>query len=76
MRTVTIHEAKTQLSRLIDEVLQGEEVVIARGKTPVARIVGLPGSRPKRRAGGAARSVIRIAADFDADLPDFHEYTS
>ncbi len=41
---VTIHAAKTHLSRLIEAVLAGEEVVIAKGKTPVARIVAIPKS--------------------------------
>jgi prevent-host-death family protein len=39
MTTVTIHAAKTQLSKLIEQVERGEEVVIARGKEPVARLV-------------------------------------
>ena len=39
MRRVTILMAKTQLSRLVDEALRGEEVVISRGKTPVVRVV-------------------------------------
>jgi prevent-host-death family protein len=44
---VTIHAAKTNLSRLIEAALAGEEVVIARGKTPVARIVPIPQQRFK-----------------------------
>lgn len=49
MTTVTIHEAKTHLSRLIKAVLAGEEVVLAHGKNPVARIVPLNPPLPKRR---------------------------
>ena len=74
MRTVTIHEAKTHLSRLIEEVLHGEQIVIARGRTPVAKLVALPGARRARRGGGAADTILRIAADFDADLEDLEEY--
>jgi antitoxin (DNA-binding transcriptional repressor) of toxin-antitoxin stability system len=44
---VTIHTAKTNLSKLIEAALSGEEVVIARGKTPVARIVAIPQQRFK-----------------------------
>jgi antitoxin (DNA-binding transcriptional repressor) of toxin-antitoxin stability system len=44
---VTVHAAKTQLSRLIEAALAGEEVVIARGKTPIARIVAIPQTRFK-----------------------------
>jgi antitoxin (DNA-binding transcriptional repressor) of toxin-antitoxin stability system len=39
---VTIHAAKTQLSRLIEAAIAGEEVIIARGKTPVAKLVAIP----------------------------------
>ena len=48
---VTIHEAKTQLSRLIAAVERGEEVVIARRDKPVARLVPAESERPKRRLG-------------------------
>ena len=41
---ISVHEAKTQLSRLIEAALAGEEVVIARGKTPVVRLMPLPRS--------------------------------
>jgi antitoxin (DNA-binding transcriptional repressor) of toxin-antitoxin stability system len=42
---VTVHAAKTHLSKLIEAVLAGEEVVIARGKHPVVKIVPLPQNR-------------------------------
>jgi antitoxin (DNA-binding transcriptional repressor) of toxin-antitoxin stability system len=47
----TVHQAKTQLSRLIEEALKGHEVVIARGKTPVAQLVALNSARKQRRPG-------------------------
>lgn len=50
MTTVTIHEAKTNLSRLIAAVEAGEEVVIARGKHPVAKLVPID-AKPKRVPG-------------------------
>ena len=43
METVTIHKAKTELSRLIERACRGEEIVIARGKKPVVRLVALRG---------------------------------
>jgi prevent-host-death family protein len=46
MTTVTIHKAKTQLSKLIEQVERGEEVVIARGNEPVARLVPYVQERP------------------------------
>lgn len=45
MRTVTIHVAKTQFSRLIEAALAGEEVVIAKGDKPVVRLVAIPQGR-------------------------------
>lgn len=47
METITIHKAKTQLSKLIEKVCKGEEIVIARGKTPVAKLVALPAARKR-----------------------------
>ena len=73
MRQVTIHEAKTHLSRLIRDALGGEEIVIARGDEPLVRLVPLPQARPERRLGGAA-GLIEMADDFDAPLDDFAEY--
>lgn len=65
---VKIHQAKTHLSRLLVRVAAGEEVVIAKGGRPVARLVPL--HRPSRdRIGGQDRGRVRIAEDFDAPLP-------
>ncbi len=69
MRTVNIHAAKTQLSRLVDDAAKGEEIVIAKAGKPVARLVPLTKSRPNRRLGGLAGKV-QIPEDFDTPLPD------
>ena len=69
MRTVNIHAAKTQLSRLVEDAAKGEEIVIAKAGKPVARLVPLAEGRPQRRLGGLAGKV-RIPEDFDAPLPD------
>ncbi len=66
---VNIHEAKTHLSRLLEQVMQGEEVVIAKSGKPVARLVALAGSA-KRREPGSARGQIKMAEDFDDPLPE------
>jgi prevent-host-death family protein len=66
MDTVNVHEAKTQLSRLLDRVARGEEVIIARNGRPVAKLVPLPA--PSRRP-GRLKGRLRIAKDFDAPLP-------
>ncbi|HEX2254680.1 MAG TPA: type II toxin-antitoxin system Phd/YefM family antitoxin [Thermoanaerobaculia bacterium] len=67
MDTFNIHQAKTQLSKLVQRVESGEEIVIARGGKPVARLVPLAPARPRF---GLDRGKLRIADDFDAPLPD------
>ena len=68
MPQVNIHEAKTNLSRLLARVEQGEEIIIARGGKPVARLVPFtPDLAP--RPLGLLRGRIHIADDFDAPLP-------
>ncbi|MSP82632.1 MAG: type II toxin-antitoxin system Phd/YefM family antitoxin [Alphaproteobacteria bacterium] len=67
MATVTIHQAKTQLSRLIVRACAGEEIVIARGKMPVARLQPVPA--PKRGF-GSMRGRFTIGDDFDEPLPE------
>jgi prevent-host-death family protein len=66
---VNIHDAKTNLSRLVDEVASGSEVVIAKAGKPVAKLVPLLAPRRERRP-GALKGRIRMAADFDAPLPE------
>lgn len=68
MKTVNMHEAKTHLSRLVEEVEGGEEVVIARAGRPVARLVPIEPAAASRRP-GFLRGRIVIADDFDAPLP-------
>lgn len=68
MKTVNIHEAKTQFSKLIEAVSVGEKIVIARAGKPAAMLVSVP-TRPQRKP-GAMQGKIRIADDFDAPLPD------
>lgn len=66
MDPVSVYDAKTHLSRLLDAVEAGEEVVITRAGRPVARLVAVV-SRPKRRF-GTMPGVATVAADFDAPL--------
>ena len=66
-RQVNVHEAKTHLSRLLEQVEAGGEVVIARDGTPVARLVAVDGT-PRRL--GLLAGKIQIGDDFDASLPD------
>ena len=66
---VSICEAKTSLSELVDRASRGDEVVITRQGRPVARLVPVAQRRSPRRL-GALRGKIRVATDFDAPLPD------
>lgn len=66
MMTVNIHEAKTHLSRLLEAVARGDELVIAKAGKPVARLVPITPNRD--RAPGFLKGKIRIARDFDAAL--------
>jgi prevent-host-death family protein len=60
-----IHEAKTQLSRIIERVEKGEEVVISRAGVPVAKVVPMP-IRANRRGRGALAGQIDLADDWDS----------
>lgn len=62
-------EAKTQLSRMIDRVAAGEDIVISRHGRPVARLCQLSAARPKVEL-GILKGGLEISADFDAPLPD------
>ena len=69
MATVTIHEAKTNLSRLIEKACRGEEIVIARGADPVVRLVALKDSKGLRKP-GAMRGKFKVGPEFFEPLPD------
>ena len=67
--TVSLYEAKTQLSRLVDRAAGGEEIVIAKSGRPRARLVPLEDTR-HRRVPGKGKGKWRVGRDFDAPLPD------
>lgn len=67
--SVPVNEAKTRLSELIRRVESGEEIVIRRGATPVARLVPEPATHIQPP--GALRGRIEIDADFDSPLAEF-----
>jgi prevent-host-death family protein len=62
-----VHEAKTQLSRLLESVEKGEEILIARSGKPVAKLVPV---KPRPRRPGRLKGKIRVRRDFDAPLPE------
>jgi prevent-host-death family protein len=69
MSIVTIHDAKTNLSRLLARVEAGEEIVIARGKIPIARLTPIRGE-PAQRRFGAMKGIVSIGRDFFEPMTD------
>jgi len=69
METINVHAAKTQLSRLLDAVAAGEEIIIAKAGKPVARLVPIADSKQPRQLGTLAGE-FTVPEDFDDPLPD------
>ena len=67
-KEVNVHEAKTQLSRLLQRVAAGEEIVIANRGVPVARLVPVQRAKARRELGIESEH-LKVADDFDAPLP-------
>lgn len=67
---INVHDAKTQFSSLLDRVLAGEEIIIAKAGTPVARLTPLLPAASRARVPGSRVGRMRMAADFDEPLPD------
>ena len=70
MKQVNVHQAKTQLSKLLAEVERGTEIILARNGTPVAKLVPFPEPAKKRLRVGNWKGQIWIAPDFDAPLTE------
>jgi prevent-host-death family protein len=69
MDSVNIYEAKTHLSKLVDQAAQGKDVIISRSGKPVARLTAL--DKPVQRIRfGVLKGKVKTSSDFDAPLPD------
>ena len=68
-KMINIHEAKTHLSRIIDEVAAGAEVIIAKAGEPMARLSPIAAT-PRRKKLGLLRGRIKVPDDFNAPLAD------
>jgi antitoxin (DNA-binding transcriptional repressor) of toxin-antitoxin stability system len=68
VKVIKVHEAKTTLSKLIELALSGEEIIIARGDSPVVRLVPLAAQAP-RRVFGALKGKLRVTSTFFEPLP-------
>ena len=73
MHQVTIEEAKTSLPDLIEAVVGGDEVRIAKDDQHIVKLVPVSGTKPVPQF-GSAKGLITMAHDFDAPLEDFDEY--
>jgi prevent-host-death family protein len=71
---VGMHEAKSQLSRLVALAEGGEDVVIQRSGRPIARLVAFQARRPVAEAFGALRGEVELAEDFDELPAEFAEH--
>ena len=66
---INIHEAKTHLSRILEEVAAGKEVIIAKAGKPMARLVPMQEKATKKKL-GLLKGKIKIPADFNKPLPE------
>jgi antitoxin (DNA-binding transcriptional repressor) of toxin-antitoxin stability system len=73
MHQIDLNEAKHHLADFIDIALSGEEVVIVQDDQPVLKLIRVPASKARRKA-GSAKGLITMASDFDAPLEDFRAY--
>jgi antitoxin (DNA-binding transcriptional repressor) of toxin-antitoxin stability system len=73
MCQVTVHEAQTQLSSLIQKALLGEDIIIGNDKAPLVKLVPVHLLMQSRQI-GLDKGLVEIAADFNAPLDDFKEY--
>ncbi len=69
MVMVNMHEAKTHLSRFVEQAAAGEEIIIAKAGKPVAKLVPL-GTASARRTLGMFKGKLNVPDDFDSPLPD------
>lgn len=71
---VNVHQAKSQLSKLIERALAGEEIIIARNNTPTVRLEVLPKAQHKRQLGALKGLIVHMDESFDEPLDDFRDY--
>lgn len=67
--TLNIHEAKTNLSKLLLKVMQGEEVIISKSGKPIAKLIAYSSPKPKKRKLGNAKGLIQVGKSFFEPLP-------
>jgi len=70
MKQLNIHEAKAKLSSLVDQAARGKTIIIAKSGTPLARLGPIREPPTRKIRFGFLKGKIKVAADFDAPLPD------
>lgn len=73
MYQVPLEQAKAQFSKLIQEAIKGQEIVITENNVPLLKLVSISKSKPRAQF-GSAKGLITMSDDFDAPLEDFKEY--
>jgi antitoxin (DNA-binding transcriptional repressor) of toxin-antitoxin stability system len=73
MQTISVEEAQSHLSEIIEKLTPGEELVIVRDSRPVARLVGEPAEQP-RPIPGRGKGMLTIVSEDDEHLKDWAEY--
>ncbi|MCF7859548.1 MAG: type II toxin-antitoxin system Phd/YefM family antitoxin [Candidatus Cloacimonetes bacterium] len=73
MLQVNIHEAKTNLSKLIEKTIKGEEIIIAKSNKPIAKLVKIESEKVSRVIGKGKGKIV-IADDFDEIPEGFEDY--
>ncbi|MDR4485696.1 MAG: type II toxin-antitoxin system prevent-host-death family antitoxin [Nitrospirales bacterium] len=76
MAIVTIQQANVHFAQLIQRALAGEEIIVAKGKKPVAKIIPIPAFKEERTLGGGKGIVKYISSDFDDSVEEFPDVES
>jgi prevent-host-death family protein len=73
MYQITLEQAKLDFLRLLQEAMQGQEIVITQNNVPTLKLISISKSKPRAQF-GSAKGLITMSDDFDAPLEDFKEY--
>lgn len=74
METIDINQALTEISKLIEKAVDGEEIIITKNNQPIVKLVSLQPPPTRAPLFGSDRGLISITDDFDEPLEDFKDY--
>lgn len=75
MQTVDLKQANNHLTELIEQTIDGNEVIITRGGEPLVKLVSMSKHKRTHRHFGSAKGLIKMTSNFDAPIEDFKDYT-